>query len=99
LTRQRYYEIRYEDILGNPESSLKALFTFLGEDWSPDVLAFHEKNRQLAGESSAAQVSQQLYTSSVKRWEKDLSAAQKKAIKPLIAPALRDLGYSDGTDW
>lgn len=98
-TRDRYYEIRYEDILENPEQTLKALLTFVGEEWTPDVLAFHEKDRQLANESSAVQVSKPLYRTAVKRWERDLTTAQKKAIKPLIASTLCELGYSDDGDW
>jgi hypothetical protein len=58
--QQKYFEVRYEDIVQNPEPTLRGLFTALDEPWNPCVLEFHTKNRDLAGESSASQVSQKL---------------------------------------
>lgn len=38
IPESRYYEIRYEDVVKDPESSLKGLFYFLNEVWEPDIL-------------------------------------------------------------
>ena len=34
----RYYEIKYESLVSEPEQSLKALFKWLGEPWQEDIL-------------------------------------------------------------
>jgi hypothetical protein len=45
----RALEIRYEDVVGNPERSLQELFTWLGEPWTPEVLDFDQHAHSLAG--------------------------------------------------
>lgn len=36
----RYFEIRYEELVCDPETRLRALFSWLGEPWDPAVLRF-----------------------------------------------------------
>jgi protein-tyrosine sulfotransferase len=98
-SQQTYLEIRYEDLVNRPEPTLRTLLAFLGEDWHDSVLDYHTQPRNLAGESSAAQVSRPLYGSAVQRWQQDLSPGQKQAIKPLIADTLIALGYASDKDW
>lgn len=95
----KYYEIRYEQIVSAPEPTLQALFSFLGEPWDPVVLRFHEQQRNLASESSAEQVSKELYTSATGRWQRDLSKVQKQAVKEAAGDLLIELGYAADRDW
>ena len=94
-----YFEIRYEDIVNKSEECLKKLFSFIDEPWDPLVLKYYEQERNLAGESSAKQVSQELYTSAIGRWERDLTKEQKEKIKPIIGELLITLGYAKGLNW
>jgi hypothetical protein len=75
------------------------LFEFLGEPWDDAVLRFHENARQLAGESSAEQVSKPLYTSASGRWAKDLTGSNKTAVKAVAGDLLIELGYAADQDW
>lgn len=95
----RYYEIRYEDIVKEPVVTLKKLFEFIGEPWDERVLAFHEVSRNLAGESSAEQVSQPLNSRALGRWKKDLTPRQKDEIKSVAGDLLIDLGYVSDKSW
>jgi hypothetical protein len=97
--KNRYFEIRYEDIVQTPEVSLKPLFDFLEEPWDPGVLSFHEIGRNLAGEPSADQVVKPLYRSSMGRWTKDLKAEDKPIIKDIAGDLLLQLGYATDCDW
>ena len=97
--RPRYMELRYEDIVARPEPTLKGLFAFLDEPWDPVVLDFHDQRRNLAGESSADQVSRPLYTASVGRWEKNLDEAGRQAVKEVAGDLLIELGYASDRDW
>ncbi len=42
LPADRYHELRYEALVGDPEGTMRALLEFLGEDWDPQVLRFDE---------------------------------------------------------
>ena len=94
-----YFEIKYEEIIDKPEDTLRPLFAFLREPWNDGVLDFHLKEHSLANESSAAQVRKKLYTSSCKRWKKDLSPEQLAIIKPIISETLILLGYEHDDSW
>ncbi|MFC1543385.1 sulfotransferase [Candidatus Neomarinimicrobiota bacterium] len=97
--RDRYTEIRYEDIVINPEKTLKELFTFLEEPWDPIVLKYHEQKRDLAGESSASNVSLPLYDSALGRWQRDLKSKDKDAVKVVAGDLLIELDYAADNDW
>ena len=97
--RSCYLEVRYEDLVTSPEPTLRELFAFIDEPWDPVVLRYYEQDRDLAGESSADQVSQPLHTRAVGRWRKDLSAKDKAAVKAAAGDLLVELGYAGSTDW
>lgn len=97
--QRKYFEVRYEDIVQNPEPTLRRLFTALDEPWNPCVLEFHTKKRDLGEESSASQVSQKLYSSSVGRWKRDLADEDKKMVKEVAGDLLIELGYAKSNDW
>jgi protein-tyrosine sulfotransferase len=97
--RRNYYEIRYEDIVEKPEPTLRALFEFLGEPWDRSVLDFHSRSRELAGESSAEQVSRGIYRSSVGRWKEQLKEADKETVKRIAGDLLIRLGYAADGNW
>lgn len=91
--KNNYFLLKYEDLIEFPEETLKELFDFLKEPWEETVLSFHEKERNLANESSANQVNKKLYNTSIGRWKKDLSEDQQLIILPIINDTLLELGY------
>lgn len=94
-----YYEIRYEDIITKPESVLKKLFDFIGEPWDEAILSYYKKNHVLGGndESSAKQVTKNLYHNSMCRWKTDLSDGDQDKVMKIAGPLLIELGYETGT--
>ena len=95
----RYCELRYETLIAHPEASLRALFDFLGEPWEPQVLAFHEQRHTLGFESNADAVTRPIYHTSVGRWQRELTAEQRAAVKEEAGQCLLELGYCDNLDW
>lgn len=95
----RYHEIRYETIVASPEPELQRLFEFLGEAWDPRVLEFHRLPHILGPESSAAQVSRQLYRTAVGRWKNELPDSVRAAIRPVMGDLLVELGYASPGSW
>lgn len=94
-----YFELRYETLIAAPEPTLRALFEFLGEPWDSRVMRHHEQRRDLAGESSAGQVSRPINARAIARWKTDLSEADKDVVKEIAGPLLQELGYVTDQNW
>jgi len=78
----------YEALVADPEDQIRGLIDWLGLDWHPDCLRFHQA-RSVVRTASVNQVRQPIYKRSVKRWE-----AYSRALAPLFG-ALADAGLID----
>jgi tetratricopeptide (TPR) repeat protein len=76
-------EVPYAELTADPETWSRKVIEFIGLDWDPKCLDFHNTERPVLTASSW-QVRQRIYTSSVERWRK-----YEKFIGPLLE--LRDL--------
>jgi tetratricopeptide (TPR) repeat protein len=80
LERLRYMRFRYEDIIAGPEGSVRSMLGFIGADYDPACLNFHENSR-VARTASYEQISQPIYSTSVERYFNYM---------PFIAPEVAD---------
>jgi tetratricopeptide (TPR) repeat protein len=87
----RYLRIRYEDIVDDQEASIRKVLDFIGEEFDPKCLAFHE-NRRYARTASYAQVTERLYDRSRYRYRSYL--AQLQPVLPILQPVIERLGYT-----
>lgn len=62
-------DLHYEELVADPQSQSKRMMEFLGIDWTPDILNFHESDRTVST-ASRDQVRKPLYTSSVQKYKK-----------------------------
>lgn len=62
-------EVRYEDILADPEREARRMLDYVGVAWEPQVLNFSELQRPVKT-ASIWQVRQPLYKSSLARWSR-----------------------------
>lgn len=87
----RYLAVRYEDMVMDQENTVRSVLEFVGEDFDPKCLQFHE-NQRYARTASYAQVTEKLYDRSRFRYKH-----YRKHLEPVI-PILKDyierLGYS-----
>ena len=65
----RFIDISYEDTVQNLEPNARRLIEFLGLDWQPACLAFHEQNSAVST-ASAVQVREPAHSRSVGRWRR-----------------------------
>jgi protein-tyrosine sulfotransferase len=90
-----YYEIRYEELVVDPEGTLRELLSFLDLPWDDCLLEptpdFEDPFETAAGGK--------IFGSSARRWSRDLSAAHLDALNRLIGPLLIDLGYERSLNW
>jgi len=62
------FELHYEALVANPEQAAKALLAHCELPWEDQCLSFHQRKTSVAT-ASAVQVRQDIYTSSVNRWQ------------------------------
>jgi hypothetical protein len=61
-------DVQYEELVADMEGVTRQVIDFLGLEWDPACLDFHQRDR-VVQTSSAEQVNRPLYTSSMKRWQ------------------------------
>jgi len=67
LPEDCFFEVDYEKLVGDIDGVSRQLVEFLGLEWSPACLQFHESNRPVRT-ASMSQVRRPLYRSSIGRW-------------------------------
>ncbi|MDJ0628093.1 MAG: sulfotransferase [Rhodobacter sp.] len=68
-TPDAFVEIRYEDLIANPEAESRRLIAACGLDWEDQCLSFHENKRRV-DTLSVHQVRQPIYASSKQAWRR-----------------------------
>ncbi len=64
----RIVDVSYERLVSAPEPEGRRVFDFLGLEWRPECLAFHERTEATAT-ASAAQVRRPIYRTSIDLWK------------------------------
>jgi tetratricopeptide (TPR) repeat protein len=67
LTSVRWLDFPYESLIANPEAQARALINYVGLDWDPNCLNFHETKR-FVRTASQSQVREPIYKTSVAKW-------------------------------
>lgn len=71
-------DVVYEDVVADFETSLRRVIEFLGLEWEPAILRFHESKRVMQT-ASADQVRQPIYQTATQRWRR-----YERHLGPLI---------------
>ncbi|HEY6433923.1 MAG TPA: sulfotransferase [Acetobacteraceae bacterium] len=90
-----YHELRYEALVTDPERTLRRLLHFLDLPWDDSLL----RPVPIGAISDEIAASGEVFGSSVARWRRDLSGADRRALQPLIGPLLIELGYAHSLRW
>jgi hypothetical protein len=88
---ERYHELRYEDLVREPQAELERVSEFLGLEFEPAMLAYHE-----GVDASALQDHPLLAkppTPGMRRWQEQMSAADVQVFEAIAGDTLSELGY------
>jgi Sulfotransferase family len=90
-----YHQVRYEDLVADPERHLRRLCEFLGEEYDP---AMAEPSRQAAVavppyKTWHTRTHQAVTTSRVRSWQERLSAEEIARCESVFGPRLQRFGY------
>ena len=91
----RYHEVRYEELVAEPEATVRAICTFAAIPFEPAMLDYTG-----AVDVSAKPHQQRLLTpptSGVRSWRDDLSADDVAAFESVAGELLGELGYEAGS--
>jgi protein-tyrosine sulfotransferase len=89
----RYTEVRYEDLVADPEVVIPALCEGIGIDAEPAWLEAVTRREQDAGHDERPDYEGAVSGASVGRWREDLSAHEQREVQRRCGPRLRELGY------
>ena len=103
LGRERYREVRYEELVAEPEKTMRAVLDFLGEEWSAAVLAPDEAEHDVpaayrvraARRRDAAEDDAAIYRSRVGAHRRQLGVVLRLLVRLRQAATLRELGYHE----
>jgi hypothetical protein len=92
-----YAEVRYEQLVAEPETTLRALLEWLGEPWDEAVL----RHAEIAGPSRDSlkfpdnpEAMAPISRTAVGRWRTDLTAPDLATVEEIAGELLSELGYA-----
>ena len=96
LGADRFYNISYEDLVADPESSLKGLCGFMGKEYTPDMLNFHQSNEATNAASSSSlwgNVTKPIMKQNTKKFLKKATEEEITIFELVAGDVLDALGY------
>ena len=88
LGPQRYLELRYEDLLGDPEATLRRAAAFVGADYDPAMITLDRPSENLGDARGQARI----VRSNAEKW-RDMDPALRGHIEAIAGETLTALGY------
>ena len=90
-----FVTVRYEDTVRDIEAQAKRLIDFLGLDWEPGVLQFHQRAaEQVISTPSYVAVTEPVHSRAIGRWKN--YAEPFAPLLPSLEPFVREFGYETG---
>jgi hypothetical protein len=83
IPKNRRFSLRYEDFIGDPQESVKNIFSFLGMEFPAGFMKKIPEIR--AGNSN--------------KWRQAFSTSDLKSIGPIIGKTLMEIGYEKDEAW
>lgn len=99
LGPKRYREIRYEDLIDDPASTLSWICSFLDLEYDPQMLRYEETARQWTSTSRNPDRHRNLLrepTKGLRDWRTQMSPEELAVAEHLIGDLLAELGYELG---
>lgn len=95
LGPDRYLEVRHERLVAAPEEGLREVCAFLGEDYSPAMLDYHQtaRFRVRAGSGTINHHLDRPPTPGLRDWRAGLTDRQARTVEAVCHPRLAELGY------
>ena len=95
---ERFIHVRYEDLVKHSESTLETLCSFVGEEFSPQMLEFYKYNNDKKLEPSKTlgwkkKTLQPIDQQGSGQYRQLLSASDESVLRNLTSALLEEFGY------
>jgi Sulfotransferase family len=97
LGAQRYCEVRYEDLLEQPEAEIKRLGSFAGLEYTPSMLRYFERADELGAKATHHRNLRLPPTKGLRDWRDQMSSRQLAIFEALAGDVLTEMGYELGS--
>jgi hypothetical protein len=97
LGSDRYYEVRYESLVADPEPECRRLCDFLGLGYDSAMLRFHE-GRTRSKPGLSAKKAWQPVTPGLRNWEEQMAPVDVSRFEAAAGDLLIELGYERATE-
>lgn len=94
----RYVEVRYEELVDDPERVVRSVCDFVGLDYRPDMLRYYE-----SGAESVPHREQRVHrnlarplTKGLRDWRRDMTPDDLALVEAVLGKALLEFGYEPG---
>ncbi|MGH2792383.1 MAG: sulfotransferase family protein [Actinomycetota bacterium] len=94
LGEKRYCEVRYEDLIGDPEGEIKRLSAFAGLEYDASMLRYFEHAEDLGVDAFNHRNINRPPTAGLRDWRRDMTPRQLAIFESLAGDTLSDLGYA-----
>lgn len=95
---ERWTTVRYEDLVREPEATLRRICEVIGEDYEPQMLQYHRSASDYMKEEAAstfnAAATRPVTASKIDAWQSRLSACEIAMIETVCAGEMREHGYA-----
>lgn len=91
LPKDRFMEIRYEDILQEPEKAIHQICDFLNIQYEPTMI---QLERSKVTQIPNAYVKKQIDTKNINKWKNGLSKKEIYKLERIAGDVLREQGYT-----
>ncbi len=95
IQSRQYLEVRYEDLVREPEQVLQQVCQFIGIDYSTVMLDYWKLPSTIEHkyDSYHKNLEKPVFDSSIGKWKEVLSAEQQQYVLKKMSRALKELGY------
>jgi hypothetical protein len=96
---ERYLELRYEDLLEDPERHVRAMCDFVDLAFDPVMLRYFERTEKISGaKESHHQNLSRPPTKGLRDWRQQMSRRDVELFEVLAGDLLSEMGYERVTD-
>lgn len=96
LGEERYHELRYEDLVEDPEAVLRPLARFLDLEWSPAMLEYHRRVEESVPEEKRhiwPLLDRPPQASARYRWKREMSEGERTCFEKRAGRVLAEYDY------
>jgi len=94
LGKDKVFELRYEDLLDDPEGISKGLCEFIGEDFSDEMLGFYrEKVPYPTDKQNMSNLTKPLIRSNKEKWRKEMTEREIRIFESVCSGMLKKYHY------